>query len=55
MQQERETDERDDGELLDELAPQVVDRALDQRRPVVDSDDFHAGRQSRLQLRRDAP
>ena len=55
VQQEHEAHERDDDELLDQLAAQVVDRALDQRRAVVDRDDLDARRQAGLQLLELAP
>jgi hypothetical protein len=38
------------GEFLGELALEMVDRALDQRRPVVNGNDLDAGRQSGFQL-----
>ena len=50
MHEKRQAHERDDRELLDELAPQVLDGALDERRPVVDGDDLDATGQPGLEL-----
>ena len=52
VKQERSAHERDDEELFEQLAAQVVDRAPDQLRTVIGLDDLDAGRQARLQRRK---
>ena len=42
MKQERRADQHDGDELLGELFPQVIDRALDQARAVVGHHDLDA-------------
>ena len=48
VKQEHEAHERDDDELLDQRAREVVDGALDELRAVVGLDDFDARRQPGL-------
>ncbi len=48
--EEQRADERHDDELLDQLGGQIVDRAIDQARPVIGGDDLHAGWQALLQF-----
>ena len=47
MQQEDDAHQRDDEALLEQLAPQVLDRTLDQVAPVVHRRDDDARRQRR--------
>ncbi len=49
MPQEQRADDRDDDELLDQLAGEVVDRSPDQRRPVIGRHDLDARRQTGFQ------
>ena len=50
MEQEYDADEGDDGALLDQRAPERLDRAVDQVRAVVDRIDGDALRQARRDL-----
>ena len=43
---EQPAHEADDDELLDQLAVEILDRAIDQRRPVIGRNDLDAGRQA---------
>ncbi len=42
-QQKQPADDRDDDELLDQLARQILHRAVDQLRAVIGGDDLDAG------------
>jgi hypothetical protein len=55
VEQEGEADERDDEELLEELAAEVLHRALDQPRAVVHRHDLDALRQARTHGPRSSP
>ena len=50
VQQEDQAHEGDNEGFLDELVFEILDRPLDQRRPVVDRDDLDAFRQALLDL-----
>ena len=51
MKQEGEAHQCHDDEPLDKLLLQIVDRALDEARPVVGRNDLDAGRQTRFERR----
>jgi hypothetical protein len=53
--QEQPADDRDDDKLLDQLARQVLHRAVDQLRAVISGDDLDTGRKAPLQFRQLGP